>query len=545
MAGKIRHLVCRDGRYFARIVVPVGLREVVGKTELRIGLGPDRKSALQKLPSAEAKLLDTLAEARRIAPGPRAPRRPLTRLEIAHLLYQELLERDSRARDVPVVSSAERVQVLDTLIDVRPLTVPGWNRFIGDAWVEALQRVASGEASDDEMAAAVGAEIEIFRERGATEATIGSTEWRSLARMIAGVSLEAFQRSRERDAGNESGRAVHPLLRQQPPQELYADTLPLDDLLSGYASELRRSGRGAEAERRWKPCFRGLIAFLKHDDARRLTRSDVLRWKDHLLASLAPKTVRDAYITGVKAVLQWAVDTGRLPSNPAASVKVRVPRKTQTRERGLSDAEARAVLTASLNYSPTERANPATRESIQMTAAKRWIPWLCAFSGARVAEIAQLRKSDIHLGEEIAHLRITPDAGSTKTGMFRDVPLHPQLIRIGFLDFVREAEDGPLFFSQARKRTSARHPSKQVAQRLAVWVRSLAVISPDIDPNHGWRHRLKTLARDHALDPRVIDAIQGHAPRSASDGYGDVSLLAKYRVIRQLPCYDCYLVTGR
>jgi integrase len=61
---------------------------------------------------------------------------------------------------------------------------------------------------------------------------------------------------------------------------------------------------------------------------------------------------------------------------------------------------------------------PRTAESACTTAAKRWIPWLCAFSGARVAEIAQLRKVDIRLDETIQHGRITSDAGSVKTGLF-------------------------------------------------------------------------------------------------------------------------------
>ncbi|WP_338012173.1 DUF6538 domain-containing protein [Celeribacter ethanolicus] len=34
MAGKVRHLVNRSGRYHARLVVPKELRTIIGKTEL-------------------------------------------------------------------------------------------------------------------------------------------------------------------------------------------------------------------------------------------------------------------------------------------------------------------------------------------------------------------------------------------------------------------------------------------------------------------------------------------------------------------------------
>lgn len=46
MAGKIRHLKVRDGRYSARLVVPRELRPIIGKAELEIQLGADRRQAL-------------------------------------------------------------------------------------------------------------------------------------------------------------------------------------------------------------------------------------------------------------------------------------------------------------------------------------------------------------------------------------------------------------------------------------------------------------------------------------------------------------------
>jgi hypothetical protein len=34
-------------------------------------------------------------------------------------------------------------------------------------------------------------------------------------------------------------------------------------------------------------------------------------------------------------------------------------------------------------------------EAPKLAAAKRWVPWLCAFTGARVGEMLQLRKAEI------------------------------------------------------------------------------------------------------------------------------------------------------
>ena len=243
-------------------------------------------------------------------------------------------------------------------------------------------------------------------------------------------------------------------------------------------------------------------------------------------------------MTGLKAILNWGVESGRLKENVADRVRVRVPAKQQNREQGLTDAEARAILSAAQTYQRADRKNAQTTDSVFTAAAKRWVPWLCAFTGARVAEVTQLRKDDVCLDEEIPFIRITPDAGSVKTGKYRDVPVHPQLIDLKFGEFVAAAPDGPPFFDGRRAREGRQHPSKHVAQRLAVWIRSLKVIADEVDPNHCWRHRMKTIARDLELDMRTVDAIQGHAPRTAGERYGDVSLAAKYKVMKQLPHYE-------
>ncbi|MCK0198643.1 tyrosine-type recombinase/integrase [Ancylobacter sp. 6x-1] len=305
-------------------------------------------------------------------------------------------------------------------------------------------------------------------------------------------------------------------------------TVPLMGLFQGYLRELQASGRGGEAERRWMPVLRAFIETLGHDDAQRVTKEDVIRWKDQRLETRAPKTVRDTEIAALRAVFAWAVDNAKLSESPAKGVKVRLTEKPQAREKGLTKAEAAAVLKAARDYRKSDR------EYLQTAAAKRWAPWLCAYSGARVSEITQLRKEDIRQDDGIWYMRITPDAGSVKTGQYRDVPLHEHVVAEGFLRFVETAETGPLFFA-AGERKSKVHPSKQVAQQLVEWIRGLGIIGQDVKPNHGWRHARKTIGRELGLNPRVLDAIEGHASRTAGDDYGDVTLKAKALVVSQYP----------
>ena len=61
------------------------------------------------------------------------------------------------------------------------------------------------------------------------------------------------------------------------------------------------------------------------------------------------------------------------------------------------------------------------------------------------------------------------------------------------------------------------------------------VADPNVDPSHGWRHRFKTVGIEEQIEMRVLDAIQGHAPRNISEGYGEVTIKAKANAIAKFP----------
>ena len=124
-----------------------------------------------------------------------------------------------------------------------------------------------------------------------------------------------------------------------------------------------------------------------------------------------------------------------------------------------------------------------------------------------------------------------------KAGGYRDVPLHRQIVALGFPAFVAASKDGPLFHNG--KRPERYLASAQgTAGRLSVWLQAQSLVPEGVQPSHGWRHRFKTVTREIGVDPRIADAIQGHAARTAGENYGDVSLKAKLRVIDQLPEYE-------
>nr|WP_171015402.1 tyrosine-type recombinase/integrase [Methylobacterium sp. L1A1] len=270
------------------------------------------------------------------------------------------------------------------------------------------------------------------------------------------------------------------------------------------------------------------------DDLAKITRRDLIAWKCALLASgRDPRTVRDAYVAAVKALMNWAVANGHLNASPAAGVVVLAPEKPRTRDREFTDAEAETILRAALGPH-------SARLSREKAAARRWIPWLCAYGGARVNEMTQLRGEDIRLDKGIWIVRVTPEAGRVKTSRWRDVPMHLDLIAQGFPEFVRARGNGPLFYDPERGRGgSDAHPIyKKVGERLASWVRFLGVDDPGVDPNHGWRHRFKTIGRRAGIDSAILDAIQGHATRTEGERYGRFPTESLFDAICRMPAYD-------
>jgi integrase len=271
-----------------------------------------------------------------------------------------------------------------------------------------------------------------------------------------------------------------------------------------------------------------LVAILKHDDASRITPEDIVRFKDVRIESgVSPKTVKDSDLAGIKTIFGWAVVNRKMSINPAAGLTIKTSKPRKLRPKGFSDKEAALILNHAKNYK-------AGGEAPKLAAAKRWVPWLCAFTGARVGEMLQLRKQDVRREGKHWVICITPEAGPVKTDEARDVVLHRQVIESGFLDFVKASGAGPLFISPRDDELGVRNAVKTARNKVNMFVREV-VPDPNVDPSHGWRHRFKAVGIDEGVEMRVLDAIQGHAPRNISEAYGEVTIKAKANAIAKFP----------
>ena len=254
--------------------------------------------------------------------------------------------------------------------------------------------------------------------------------------------------------------------------------------------------------------------------ARRVNADDLVGWKADLLAKgRAPKTIRDSKLAPVRAIFQWAVDNRKLDSNPATRINIDLKSRSSEKRRGYTDEEAKIIL----------RAARTAKE-----AHKRWVPWVCAYTGARIAEICQLRSEDIKQIDGIWCIAFAAEAGSLKNvNSERVVPVHSALNDEGFLKFATSKSKGPLFDDLSPDRFGSRGGTG--TKILSRWIRSLGVTDKRISPNHSWRHRLKTLGRRHGLAVDILDAMTGHGRKTVADTYGDFPPDAMQREISKIP----------
>jgi integrase len=288
---------------------------------------------------------------------------------------------------------------------------------------------------------------------------------------------------------------------------------------------------------RWRGVFLDLEKHFESKGAWDISEDDARQWSRTLVtAERKARTVNDVWLSAAKTVFSWALKERLIDDNPFKGVRVTEPRRIQHREtKAFDEKEWSTILRAALAVQ-----NPAST----FQGALRWVPWLCAYTGARAGEVTQLRAKDIERRGQIAILKITPDAGTVKTNKPRSVPIHEHLIEQGFLDFVRSRGSGPLFYNPKGEETAddplnpKRPRSVSTRQRLAAWVRKLGITDKELSPNHAWRHTFKARAHRVGIGERMSDYITGHSQRTEGAKYGAPTVEDMAEELAKFPRYD-------
>ncbi len=279
------------------------------------------------------------------------------------------------------------------------------------------------------------------------------------------------------------------------------------------------------------------IAFVGHDDAQRIAKDDVRRWRDSLAAcgELSPKTVNGRYLAALSSVLAHGVREFDLKTNAAAGIRDKRAVLPPSGSKGYTEEQALSILTATSTGSAKNLSEPHRR-------AIKWVPWILAYTGLRVTEVTQFQAQNLRQEEGVPYLLITPEDGSTKSGKAWAVGIHQHLIEMGLIDFLSRMGRGPVFYEPYPvgtdlKALSGRHRAQESAGRVGLWITSeLGIEAPLKRPNHAWRHLFTTRSRACGMDKEARDFMLGS--RSATDareGYGDWPPKVLQAEINKLP----------
>jgi integrase len=252
-----------------------------------------------------------------------------------------------------------------------------------------------------------------------------------------------------------------------------------------------------------------------HPDAPRIKASTVNKWLNCL-----------------GAVLNWSRKNGLIPDDvpwPDPVSGMRLPEERSNRQPW--EPEELRTLFASPIYLEGERPVGGKGE------AAYWLPLLALFSGARLNELAPLCADDVKLDAASGGRFITviedADVGkSVKTdSSVRAVPIHSELVRIGFLEFVdhvRQSEG-----SSARLFPKLMPGSKGgFGEAFSKWFgrfkRDLGIDNPS-SVFHSFRHGFKDALRAAGVNEDVNDALTGHSGgNSVARGYGWKDMVRRF-----------------
>ncbi|MED5483042.1 MAG: site-specific integrase [SAR324 cluster bacterium] len=164
----------------------------------------------------------------------------------------------------------------------------------------------------------------------------------------------------------------------------------------------------------------------------------------------------------------------------------------------------------------------------QPSGAKNQLPYYWIFplgilSGMRTNEMCQLRCSDIKKvnGIWMIHVEDTEDTNVKSVAGIRKVPVHPQLIKLGLIDYIaklRRKKKDRIFWELTKSRDGyikqvSRHYNERVLPSLGIWKKRQKVL-------YCTRHTFINKLYSERVDENVIKNLVGHEKEFTMKHYG-------------------------
>lgn len=557
--GNVAHqpnLTERNGTFYLRMRVPLDVVEAVGRTHIVVSLKTkERRVALARFRLEQARVERQFEAARRQATETATLRRSLAsgRLEklapgeiegLALRWFEHAVQRVARtSRETLETRFADWDAILQELkTEGTVLTSPD-----PEDYEPTVHRTV------DQLLLAAGAPPEPIRGRiqrrvRRPQIDQSTAQYQQLATLVR-RGLIALNRDRAAQITGEANEIGTGRLQASDALGVAEHRRTLDELIGAFVADPGRGSRTGKTNADYGMVFLALREVIGGDtEVHRFTRDHARRVRE-LFRALPPNATKrfpgkalvvaaeiavekglpplntqtvNSHLTKMATLFNWAVREEWIAKNPATGLLIEENAKT-VRE-PFSPAQLKSIFSAPLYTGcQNDEAGYAKPGPLRPRRARFWVPLLSLFHGMRLNEVCQLRVGDIveRDGMPVVLVR-SADAGQrvkSKAGT-RIVPLHPEAVACGFLDFVADArqrgserlfpelkQDARGYFSDAFQKWFARFLDGRGITQRGVSFHSF---------RHGWTDRL----REAGVPEDRRRALGGWADTGVDAGYG-------------------------
>lgn len=514
----VQGLNLREGRYHLCIIVPIDLVKVYGKRRFNPALGTsDRKEAIFKGHLERAKwLADFEIKRRELNPQAVESVTPELAQAIADGVRSMVLSGDDSLReDFKVLRELARIASKKPVINSLQIPVDPPRDELAGMTIEEAEGLAWLNSSMSDL---VGSDYAINNLRAALpwaqEAAkrLGLTvdERTPGIRDALRLSLASLREAREDATRRDAGKVIPTPLMPEPPTSNSEPKETPSQTLRDVFDRWVTSGSKPRSNDSRAATDRALRLFeSQHPTAKLSDFTPDLgdRYRSWLLtqSSISPKTARDQF-NALKSLLKYAFEVLEwMPRQPWRALSIEA--KATTQRRPWKDDELTRLFSTPLhsNYE-LPKSKQAGKD------AAYWVPLLGLYTGARLGELCQLRALDVQQVEGIHVLTLT-DEGEGQTiktdAGHRSVPIHSELIRLGFLDYVEQIRKSNAASLWPEMSIREGKPSDYFSRWFLRFRHSVG-LTEDYPDFHCFRHTIRPQMRRARISESTMDKITGH-----------------------------------
>lgn len=539
MNRSIRHTILRNGAYHYKRRIPqhaLGFKHFGGKRFFQQSLGTsDYHEALSRVLEFDLEFGRLIGESDKPAPSNPAA------AQNGRLSHDQLVYLARRYRDAIVHNDAKMRREAgregnESLTAQRLAELDEVPMELADHF-EKLRRFDPSAVEE----AALGK----FRALGVEEPKLHPS-WDDLCDALLDAEIDAYQSIHQLHIGRRlmEPEPINARLRSAPKDDPALHSKLLSDLADEY---IRVSNPGPSWRVKVSAAIDSYSGFAGTSQIAAITQRSIQDWVSRLLESSidpteagsdtstaapprrrSPRTVRDGYLAVIKTLLKFAVDRGYITSSPAIGVSVPTAKRKASAKRPFDVSELERIFKLPRFVGSRDKHRIDALGPVLIDDHRYWNPLLALFTGARSSEIAQLRMRHVTREGDYDVLLFTTSAedrgneGSLKTpSAFRRVPIHPELIKLGFLDYVeglRGAGAGEDRLFPHWKRRGFSYSDSSCQRTFNKRLKEVSVRRPH--PSfHSFRHTFKTHAANSGMAPQAQAQMLGHVQQGMDSVY--------------------------